>query len=103
MQDRSAIKWAPFNSVINSNSLINELAQEQNKQKHPILTEDKITEIEEYILESFNSETIIDIKYYKNYQFYRVSGYITKLDPINKKIILNNEISLDFSNIIDFF
>ena len=45
MQDRSAIKWAPFNSVINSNSVINELAQEQNKQKHPILTEDKITEI----------------------------------------------------------
>lgn len=103
MQDRNTIKWAPFNSVINGNNVINELAQEQNKISHPVLTEDKIESIEEYIIESFNSSTEINIKYYKNYQLYKVSGYITKIDPINKKIILNNDISLYFNNIIDFF
>lgn len=103
MQNRDAIKWAPFNSVINSNSVLNELATEQKKEQHPVLTEDKINEIEEYIITSYNSSTEINIKYYKNYKFYKVSGYITKLDPINKKIMLNNNITLYFSNIIDFF
>lgn len=103
MQDRSAVKWAPFNSVINGNDVMNELVKEKNKISHPILTEDKILEIEEYILESFNSSTEINIKYYKNYQLYRISGFITKIDPLNKKIVLNNDISLYFNNIIDFF
>ena len=103
MQDRNAVKWAPFNSVINSQSVLKELSHEQNKISKPILTEDKIAKIEEYILESFASSIEIYIEYFKNYHIYRIQGYITKLDPLNKKIILNSEIPLYFSNIINFF
>ena len=103
MQDRSAIKWAPFNSVINSQSVLSELSHEQNKVTKPILTEDKIASIEEYILGCFESATEIDIEYFNNYHIYRVQGYIKKIDPLKKKIILDTEISLYFSNIINFF
>ena len=103
MPDRNAIKWAPFNSVINGGSVINELIREQNKINKPILTEDKINEIEEYIISSYQAGTKIDIKYFKNYKFERIEGFITKLDPLTKKITLENGISLYFCNIIDFF
>ena len=103
MPDRNAIKWAPFNSVINGGSVINELIREQNKVKKPILTEEKIEEIEDYIISSYQSSIEIDIKYYKNYKFERIKGIITKIDALNKKITLENGISLYFCNIIDFF
>lgn len=103
MPDRNTIKWAPFNSVINGNSVINELVREQNKIKKPLLTEDKINEIEEYIITSYQSTTEIDIKYYQNYKYERINGIITKIDAINKKITLENGNILYFCNIIDFF
>lgn len=103
MQNRDAIKWAPFNSVINSNSVINELVNEQNKIEKPILTEDKINEIEAYIITSYQSKTKINIKYFKNYKFERIEGFIAKIDTLNKKITLESGISLYFCNIIDFF
>ena len=103
MPDRNQIMWAPFNSVINGSKVLTELSQEQNKISKPTLTEDKILEIEEYIISAFNSNTEINIKYYNNYQYKYIQGFVTKLDPLNKKITLNNKIPIYFNNIIDFF
>lgn len=102
VRNRGEITWAPFNSVINSNQVLKELALEKERLERPVLLEDKINEIENYILNAFYDKLEITIKYYKNYQIYIFKGIITKIDKITKKITLNNKINIDFSNIVDF-
>ena len=52
-KDRGMIKWAPFNSLINSQYLINSLVFEKTKINKPTISEEeqKIIDEEEIILE----------------------------------------------------
>jgi hypothetical protein len=101
MNNRENIKWAPFNSVINGNQVLNELANNKNKITKPILSEEQIEVLEHKIIDSYTESSEITISYFKNNYINEVNGIITKLDPINKKIVINNKIILYFNNIIN--
>lgn len=100
MHDRSNIKWAPFNSVINGNEVIKEIQEEKSRKEKPTLSEDQIEEIETTILEVFNNQSVVDVIFYKNNHFYKITGIITNVDTVQKKITINNKNSYYFSNII---
>jgi hypothetical protein len=101
MNNRENIKWAPFNSVINGNQVLNELANNKNKITKPILSEEQIELLDRKIINSYTESSEITISYFKNNYINEVNGIITKLDPINKKIVINNKIILYFNNIIN--
>ena len=45
MPNRNAIKWAPFNSVINGNYIMNTIVKEKSRIIKPTLSEEQINEL----------------------------------------------------------
>ena len=62
-KDRGMIKWAPFNSLINSQYLINSLVFEKTKINKPTISEEEQKIIEEKIIEALYCQTTIIITY----------------------------------------
>ena len=100
MLDRGMIKWAPFASVINGNEVIREIEEEKARIEKPSLSEEQIESLEHDLIESYNNSHIVDVIFYKQYHIYKITGIITKLDGATKKITINNNKTLFFSNIL---
>lgn len=100
MHDRNKIKWAPFNSVINGSEVIKEIQEEKSRKEKPVLSEEQLEELENIIFEAFNSQSVIEVIFYKNNHFNKITGIITNIDTAKKKITINNKNSYYFSNII---
>lgn len=100
MRDRGMIKWAPFNSVINGNDVKKEIKEENNKIPKPTLSEEQIFNLEQEIIDSYQNQSVIELKYYKNQHIYKITGIITKIDSVTKKIVINNDFIIYFNNII---
>ena len=100
MHDRGMIKWAPFASVINGNEVLREIEEEKTRIEKPILSEEQIENLEFDLIESYNNSNVVEVTFYKQYHIYKIKGIITKLDTATKKVIINNNKILLFSNII---
>lgn len=90
MQDRTQIKWEPFNSVINSNTLIKELLTKKDIQEKPILSEDQINIIENKIFESFTNHIKVNLFIYLNNKIIKLKGFVNNINSTNKYITFNN-------------
>lgn len=93
-------KWAPFATLINSNTVLKEINEEKTRINRPVLSEEQISELENIIIESYINHVFIEIIYYKNSHAYKTTGIISKINPISKKITLNNQKNIFFYNII---
>ena len=91
MIDRGIIKWAPFNSVVPTKKIVNEIVSKKNKISMPILSEDQIQTIIEEITTSYHSKSIIKIKYYYNGMIKYEEGKINYIDTYKKMIWINNK------------
>ena len=100
MHDRGMIKWAPFASVINGKEVIKEVEEEKSHIEKPILSPEQIESLEYDLIEAYNNSNIIEIIFYKEYHLYKIKGIITKLDGVTKKITINHNKTLLFSNIL---
>ena len=101
MNDRGMVKWAPFNSVINGSEILKEIKFEKNKVAKPILSEEQIRELEEKIITAYSGNILTSIYFYKNGHINIINGRITKLDSVNKIIIIDNKSKIYFNNIIN--
>ena len=100
MQDRGMIKWAPFNSVINSKYLVFEIEKEKNKIVKPTLSEEQLEVIENNILESLINQTPLLFKIYQGGFIKELKGIVIKVDTVKKSILLDNHKNLYFREII---
>ncbi len=98
--DRGIIKWQPFNNIIEEKYLIEKMILEKNKITKPILSSEQIEEIEQKIIESYYEQEIITIIYYQNGSLLKTTAKIQYIDTTYKKIYLNNQKILLFSQII---
>ena len=99
MSDRGMKKWAPFSSLIEQATCLEEMKYQRNKIAKPVLTEDQIEKIN-YVLQSYKKGQIVNIKFYNDGYLYVVSTSIKRIDLENMKLILEKG-KLDFSNLID--
>ena len=99
--DRGKAKWAPFNAVAPGAEMIQEVLERKNKVKMPILSEDQLNEIERKLVKSFNNQAKINVKYFRNGRYYMREGIVTNIDEIGRKIALNEQYWLFFSQIIE--
>lgn len=102
MNDRGMIKWQPFSAVVPSEKMLKDVLDEKCKIRKPILSEDQEKDLEIRILDSFNEKEIVTIMYYKEGKLYKITGIITNIDVISRKILINTRFSLFFSQIIKF-
>lgn len=99
MSDRGMKKWAPFSSLIEQATCLEEMKYQRNKIAKPILTEDQVEKIN-FVLQSYKKGQIVNIKFYNDGYLYIVSTSIKRIDLENRKLILEKG-KLDFSNLID--
>jgi len=99
MSDRGMKKWAPYSSLIEQATCLEQMRYERNKIEKPILTEDQIEKIN-YSLVSYKKGQIIKIKFFYDGYLYEINTSIKRIDLENKQLILASG-KLNFSNIID--
>jgi len=92
--DRGMIKWMPFNSVVPSSQMINEILKEKSKIKMPNLSSDQKELIEQKIIRAFYESEKIKLIYYYQGKLFSLEGNIKKIDSIYHKIHFNNKVLL---------
>lgn len=100
MHNRDSIKWAPFNSVINGNYIVNSIIKEKNRINKPILSEEQISEFEELIRISMINKIELLIYIYRNGYIKEIKGTVLKIETSKKQIILDDHITLYFCEIV---
>lgn len=101
MPNRNAIKWAPFNSVINGNYIMNTVVKEKSRIIKPILSEEQINEFENLIKESLINKIPLEFTIYDNGYTKNIKGTVTKIDSSLNKIFLNYNNHIFFCEIMD--
>lgn len=101
--ERGMKKWQPFNSVCVGSLMVKDVLNKKMVVKMPVLDDDKLREIQEKILFAYNSKDIISVKFYKNGRYFLQKGIITQIDKNERKIVLNNDLSLFFAQIVDIY
>lgn len=91
MIDRGIIKWQPFNSCMEPNKIIKSITNEKNRYTLPIFSEDQIEIINQKIIDAYNLQLIVNIKYYFNGKIYKTNGKIDYLNIQDKRIIINKK------------
>lgn len=95
--DRAKL-FLPFDALKGLESAIKEKEEEQEIKKE--LTEESYIELENK-LNRVEEGDRIKIKYYKNKKYVDISGVITKINYIKKKIQLDGTYNISISDIID--
>lgn len=98
--DRGAIKWTPFNSIVNQRQMIDNLIKEKNKITKPKLSQEQIEKNEQLLIEAFYEQIQVNIDYFKEGFILSTCSEISSIDYTFKKIYLKNNKSLLFSQII---
>lgn len=99
MSDRGMKKWAPYSSLIEQATCLEEMKYQRNKIARPILTEDQKEKIN-YVLQSYQEGQIVRIKFFNDGYLYYINTTIKRIDLENRKLILEHG-KLDFINLID--
>ncbi len=100
--DRGMIKWMPFNSVISGKKMINDIINEKNKIKMPILSEEQKRLISENLVNAFYENIPVKVDYYFSGKILTINDHIKKIDFTyhkiyfdHKTLILNQIIKVD--------
>ena len=92
-------KWAPYSSLIEQATCLEEMKYQRNKIAKPILTEDRKEKIN-YVLQSYQKGETIKIKFYNDGYLYEIETTIKRIDLENRILVLENG-KLRFENLID--
>lgn len=99
MQDRTYIKWAPFNSLISDKKVINEILLKKNIIDKPTLSDDQTQFLNEFIFEAYTNHIKVNLFIYKNQNIIKLVGFVNDIN-INKKHITFNNTHIYFNQII---
>ena len=99
MSDRGMKKWAPFSSLIEQATCLEQMRYERNKIEKPILTDDQMEKIN-YVLQTYRKGQTVKIKFYNDGYLYFIETQIKRIDLENRYLILTNG-KLRFEDLID--
>jgi hypothetical protein len=100
LRDRGSKKWQGF-FLPEHVKILKDLKNDYYKVPRPELDESQIEEMEKLILESLENQILLEITTWKNGFFTSRVATVTKIDSINKKIQIQDE--LDSKITLDFF
>lgn len=92
-------KWAPYSSLIEQATCLEEMRYKRNKVDKPILESDQIEKIN-YVLSNTRKGEYLNIKFYYDGYFYKVSSQLKRIDVENKILVLEDG-KIKFDQIID--
>ena len=98
MSERGMKKWAPYKSLNEQQKYLDKLHQEQGKVERPSISSDEAESINE-ILVNYHGEELI-ISYWRNNKINTISTILSKIDPVNKKIVTPERKTIYFMELI---
>lgn len=102
LNDRGIKKYQGF-FMPEHTKMLKELNNDYHKVPRPELDEGQIEDMEQLFSESLANQSTIEITIWKSGFFSSRIGFVKKIDPINKKVDIMDEldtlISIDFYNI----
>lgn len=98
MSDRGMKKWAPFSSLIEQSTMLEEMFYEKNKKAKPTISNERAQKINQ-ILANYHGEKL-RIKYYYDGYLYETVTSIKRIDTLNRKLIFEDG-NIPFSEVID--
>jgi len=98
MSDRGMKKWAPFSSLIEQSTCLEQMRYEKNKIDKPLISNERAEKINQILINYAGQD--VEIKYFYDGYLYSIVTKIKRIDKEFKKLILPNG-SLSFKDIID--
>ena len=98
MSERGMKKWAPYKSLNEQEDYLKKLHNKQEKVERPSISSDEADNINE-ILVNYHGEELL-IEYWRNDKINTVSSILSKIDPVNKKIVLPLRKTIYFGELI---
>lgn len=98
MSDRGMMKWAPYKSLIEQEDELKRWRKNRDKVSRPILMEDKIEQINEFLSTYHNQ--LCELTYYREGYIIAVRGFIKRLDLNSRLIYIEDEI-IKINELID--
>lgn len=98
MSERGMKKWAPYKSLIEQEKYLKKASQNNEKQVRPQISSDAAEEINE-ILVNYHGEEV-EISYWRNEKINTISTILSKIDGVNKKIVLSERRTIYFKELI---
>ncbi len=99
MIDRGFIKWQPFNSVISTKAILNNLEKRKNIKK-PELFPEELQKLNEKIMNAYYDKSIITLEYFEENQIYQIKTKIKAIYPNYNTVKLSNDKIIAFSQVI---
>lgn len=98
MSERGMKKWAPYKSLNKQDNYLKKLHEKNQKINKPKISSDE-AEIINNILVNYHGQELT-ITYWRDEKVNTVVAIISKIDPINKKIVLVNRKTILMNEII---
>ena len=98
MSERGMKKWAPYKSLIEQEKYLKKASQNNEKQVRPQISSDAAEEINK-ILVNYHGEEV-EISYWRNEKINTISTILSKIDGVNKKIVLSERRTIYFKELI---
>ena len=98
MSDRGMKKWAPYKSLVEQQSAIDNAKAKREVQYKPLISSDVAEEIND-VLSNYHNETV-EIEYWHGRRI-KIITTISKIDRINQKIVVVDNLSIGFKDILN--
>ena len=98
MSDRGMKKWAPYKTLEEQWSSLDDLKKEEKKEK-PKISNEQAEEINDILVNYHGQE--LTISFFRNGKVYEEKSTIAKIDAFNKKLILGNGSKILLNEIFD--
>lgn len=99
MSDRGMKKWAPFSSLVEQATCLEEMKYQRNKIQKPRLTEDQMEKINS-VLQNYKKGDTVHLKFYRDGYLYVTDVQIKRIDLENRILVLDKG-KIKMSDIID--
>ena len=100
--DRGMIKWQPFDSVIPSKQIVNEILKQKSRIKIPNLSDEQKKIIEDKLILAYYENEEITLDFYYEGKIIQIKETIKKIDSTYRKIYFKNNVLL-FDQIIKIY
>ena len=98
--DRGFIKWQPFESLISSKEVLNDLEKKKKVAKPTLFPEEK-EHLNQLLKEAYFMHSLIVITFFKDNKIYKIKTIIKKVNKEEETIKLEDNKVLAFEQILD--
>ena len=98
MSDRGMKKWAPYKTLQEQWSTLDDLYNADEKVEKPKISNEEAEEINDILVNYHGQE--LTFYYYKSGRILKEKSTIKKIDAFNHKIILNNLVTIYLKDLV---